>query len=86
MAEPYAPTSTGKTGVLAAGTVLAGRDKVESLLGAGGMGSVYRVQHTHMRKRFALKLLHPDAAQREAVRRRSDRRSHRSVCARAHPI
>lgn len=48
MTEPSAPTSTPKTGVLAAGTILAGRYKVESLLGSGGTGSVYRVQHTFL--------------------------------------
>ena len=45
------------------GTIIAGRYKVESLLGSGGVGSVYLVQHTHMRKRFALKILNADSAQ-----------------------
>lgn len=44
------------------GSTIAGRYKVESLLGAGGMGEVYLVQHTHMRKRFALKMLHPETS------------------------
>ncbi len=73
MAEPSPPTSTAKTGVLEAGSLIAGRYKVEALLGSGGMGSVYRVQHTHMRKRFALKILNADAAQRSEMVARFER-------------
>jgi hypothetical protein len=40
------------------GTVVAGRYKVEALLGVGGMGRVYRAEHVYMRKLFALKVLH----------------------------
>ena len=73
MADPSPPTSTARTGVLEAGSIIAGRYKVESLLGSGGMGSVYRVQHTHMRKRFALKMLNADAAQRAEMVARFER-------------
>ena len=40
------------------GAVVAGRYKIENLLGIGGMGAVYRAQHVYMRKTFALKVLH----------------------------
>jgi serine/threonine protein kinase len=40
------------------GTVIAERYRVDAKIGDGGMGAVYRVEHTHMRKRLALKVLH----------------------------
>lgn len=40
------------------GLVIAGRYRIERRLGAGGMGSVYLVQHVHTEERLALKVLH----------------------------
>ncbi len=40
------------------GSTVAGRYHVEARLGEGGMGAVYRVEHTLMKKRLALKVLH----------------------------
>src|SRR5262245_59677866 len=40
------------------GLAIAGRYRVESCLGEGGMGIVYLAEHIHSRKRFALKILH----------------------------
>ena len=42
------------------GTVIADRYRIDRLLGEGGMGAVYLAEHTLMRKRVALKLLHAD--------------------------
>src|SRR3954447_11720220 len=44
------------------GTTISGRYKVEAVLGTGGMGAVYLVQHTLMRKRYALKVLHAETS------------------------
>jgi serine/threonine-protein kinase len=42
------------------GEVLSDRYRIESLLGEGGMGAVYLAQHVLMRKRVAIKVLHPE--------------------------
>jgi serine/threonine-protein kinase len=43
--------------LLTAGDVVAERYRVKALLGEGGMGVVYRVEHTHLRKHYAMKVL-----------------------------
>lgn len=40
--------------------VITGRYKVISLVGQGGMGSVYQVEDLHSKEHFALKTLHPE--------------------------
>src|ERR1700722_1004965 len=44
---------------LALGDVVSDRYRIEAPLGEGGMGVVYRVEHLHLRKLFALKVLLP---------------------------
>lgn len=41
------------------GTVISDRYRLHKLLAMGGMGAVYTGEHVHMRKRVAVKLLHP---------------------------
>ncbi|HEY8075595.1 MAG TPA: serine/threonine-protein kinase [Labilithrix sp.] len=42
------------------GLTIGDRYRVEELIGEGGMGAVYRVQHTQLRKAMAVKVLHPE--------------------------
>jgi serine/threonine-protein kinase len=49
------------------GQVVSGRYRIQKLLGEGGMGAVYLAEHTHMRKRVALKLLHAEMSTDEEV-------------------
>ncbi|HKQ71631.1 MAG TPA: serine/threonine-protein kinase [Polyangiaceae bacterium] len=44
------------------GTLIDGRYEVETVLGEGGMGSVYGVKHRALGKRFALKVMRADLA------------------------
>ncbi len=58
------------------GSIVSGRYRLTDVLAMGGVGVVYKGEHVHMRKKVAIKLLHPDSAdapdlvarfQREAV-------------------
>jgi tRNA A-37 threonylcarbamoyl transferase component Bud32 len=60
--EGLAPGVDADDGYLVPGRVIAGRFKVLSLLGKGGMGAVYRVHQTSVDRQAALKILHPHMA------------------------
>ncbi len=55
------------------GTIIAERYRVDEKVGDGGMGAVYRVEHTHMRKRLALKVLHRDLCSYPEIVQRFER-------------
>ncbi len=48
-----------------AGDLVAGKYRIESVAGEGGMGIVYRAHHTALDQRIALKVLFGDAASRD---------------------
>ena len=56
LADPQDPETAAS---LAVGDVVADRYRIEAPLGEGGMGVVYCVEHLHLRKLFALKVLLP---------------------------
>ena len=53
---PQARETSAKTS-LSVGAVVADRYRVDAVIGDGGMGVVYRAEHLHLRKPFAVKVL-----------------------------
>jgi serine/threonine-protein kinase len=53
--------------------VLGGRYRIDRLIGEGGMGAVYKAEHTHMHKRLAVKVLHPEMSRLPEVVARFER-------------
>ncbi|MEM9192708.1 MAG: protein kinase, partial [Myxococcota bacterium] len=52
------------------GRVIADRYEIQGLLGRGGMGVVYKVEHVHIGKLMAMKLLHGELARdRDTIKR-----------------
>ena len=67
------PDPKGIDGAGRLGEVVSGRYRIERLLGEGGMGAVYLAEHTHMKKRVALKLLHKEMSENQEVLARFER-------------
>lgn len=55
------------------GEVISGRYRIEQLLGEGGMGAVYLATHTLMRKKLAVKVLHPEMTRKAEIVARFER-------------
>jgi len=90
--DPGAPAPAPAEPGLGAGTILAGRFRIEGLLGRGGMGEVYRAEDLKLRQPVALKFLprgleaDPEAFARLLEEVRSARQvTHPNVC-RVHDI
>jgi serine/threonine protein kinase len=52
---------------LPSGTILAGRYRIDALIGEGGMGDVYRAQHLTIDKPVAIKVLAPEQVRRSRI-------------------
>jgi tRNA A-37 threonylcarbamoyl transferase component Bud32 len=55
------------------GRVIAGRYRIDALLGVGGMGAVYRAEHVLMKKAVAVKVLHREMTAMDEVVKRFER-------------
>jgi serine/threonine-protein kinase len=60
-------SSSDSVRILPSGTVVAGKLRVVRVVGSGGMGVVYEVEHELTKHRRALKVLHPRAAANPGV-------------------
>lgn len=77
---PWHPTA----GALAPGTRL-GPYEIDSAIGAGGMGEVYKARDTRLGRTVAIKVLPPDLA-RDPERRRRFEHEPRAAAALHHPV
>src|SRR3954470_5058708 len=55
-------TASNREAVVKTGDVVEGRYRIIKTLGAGGMGTVYLAEHALIKRRVAMKILHPDLA------------------------
>jgi eukaryotic-like serine/threonine-protein kinase len=55
------------------GRTISSRYRIEKVIGEGGMGVVYSAEHLHMRKRMAIKILHPEMSRLPEVVARFER-------------
>jgi eukaryotic-like serine/threonine-protein kinase len=67
--EPCAVCGKGPEDALL-GTLVGGKYRIEALLGAGGMGRVYRAVHTELHEPVAVKFLLPEWSSRAELRAR----------------
>jgi serine/threonine protein kinase len=68
-------------GELLLGRTLAGRYRVERMLGAGGMGAVFEALHPQLQKRVAVKVLMPHLAEIEGFSQRFQQEARLAVTA-----
>jgi serine/threonine protein kinase len=61
------------SGVVPIGSMLDGRYRVDGVLGKGGMGRVYKGEHTGIGRAVAIKVLHPDLGKNKEASQRFQR-------------
>ena len=62
------------------GSLVAGRYRVERLIGRGGMGSVWVARHLTLKRLVAIKFIHPELVGSEEALRRPRHREQTSSC------
>jgi serine/threonine-protein kinase len=77
------PPASGPADALS-GTLVGDRYRLLERIGVGGMGTVYRAEHIHMKKAVAIKLLHPELGRHEEIVRRFEREA-QSASRLSHP-
>lgn len=80
--HPVPPSSSPR---LAVGTIVAGRYRIESTLGSGGFGQVYRAHDTLLGRSVALKVLDPARAARLAAAQDAYFQEARTIARLDHP-
>ena len=65
--------SSGRVGVARVGELVGAKYRIVRLLAEGGMGVVYEAQHTVVRRRFAVKFMRRDLAERRDILTRFQR-------------
>ncbi|MEM7157682.1 MAG: serine/threonine-protein kinase [Myxococcota bacterium] len=58
------------------GSTIVGRYRVDSILGVGGMGAVFRGRHLGLERDVAIKVLHPELTRDPEISKRFDREAH----------
>src|ERR1700722_3010400 len=72
-------TSPAAAAPVRTGDVLAGKYRVDRILGVGGMGVVVAAHHLHLDEKVAIKFLLPDALQNPDAVARFDREARAAV-------
>src|SRR6476646_8992771 len=70
--------SPEESAILAIGSLLDGRYRVDAILGTGGMGRVYKAEHTGIGRAVAIKVLHARLGGSKEAEQRFKREAHAS--------
>src|SRR5438093_215432 len=71
--KPRTPRSRPGGAASLVGKIVGTRYRLLRVIGEGGMGAVYEAEHVHMRKRSAVKVLHPEMSRLPEVVARFER-------------